>query len=144
MPRMADEAPEAAPKKALADPIEHPGGPREAMDSAEKLQKRPLKGIKRPQKASKKASGDATSDHGGSRRLKEGLLEAKNHPRRPAGGQESPKKACWSPRFLKEAVLVPFWGPFWGPVLAHVRFQNRVQIWVNCWCRFFLNYGPKK
>ena len=55
----------------------------------------PLKGLKRPQKASKKAPGEATGDHGGSKRLKEGLLEAKNRPRRPAGGQGFSKKPFW-------------------------------------------------
>ena len=32
MPRMADEAPEAAPKKALADPIKRPGGLEEGLE----------------------------------------------------------------------------------------------------------------
>ena len=41
------------------------------------------------------ASGEATRDHDGSKRLKEDLLEAKNRPRRPAGGQESSKKSFW-------------------------------------------------
>ena len=82
-------------KDAVADPIRRPSGPREALDGAEKLQKWPLKGFKRPQKPSKKASGEATGDHGGSRRLKEGLLVVKNCPRRPGGGQESSKKPFW-------------------------------------------------
>ena len=55
----------------------------------------PLKGLKRPQKASKKASGEATGDHGGSRRLKEGWLVAKNRPRRPAEDQDFSKKPFW-------------------------------------------------
>ena len=38
------------------------------------------------------ASGEATCEHGGSKRLKEGVLEAKNPPRRPAGDQDSSKK----------------------------------------------------
>ena len=91
MPRMADEVPEAAPK-ALADPIRRPGGPREILDWAEKLQIQPLKGLKRPQKPSKKDFGEATGDHGGSRRLKEGLLVAKTRPRKPAGAQDFSKK----------------------------------------------------
>ena len=65
------------------------------MDGAEKLQKWPQKTFKRPQKPYKKASGEATGDHGGSRRLKEGLLESKNHPRKPAGGQDFSKKPFW-------------------------------------------------
>ena len=59
------------------------------------LQIQPLKGIKRPQKPSKKASGEATGDHGGSRRLKEGLLVAKKRPRKPAGAQDFSKKPFW-------------------------------------------------
>ncbi len=72
--------------------MRRPSGPREALDGAEKLQKWPQKGFKRPQKPSKKASGEATGDHGGSRRLKEGLLVAKKRPRKPAGGQDFSKK----------------------------------------------------
>ena len=41
------------------------------------------------------ASGEATGDHDGSKRLKEDLLEAKNRPRRPAGGQDFSKKPFW-------------------------------------------------
>ena len=41
------------------------------------------------------ASGEATCEHGGSKRLKEGVLEAKNPPRRPARDQESSKKPFW-------------------------------------------------
>ena len=90
---MADNASKATPKKALADPIRRPSGPREALDGAEKLQKWPLKSFKRLQKPPKKASGEATGDHGGSRRLKEGLLVAKKRPRTPAaGGQDFSKK----------------------------------------------------
>ena len=37
-------------------------------------------------------SGEATGDYDGSKRLKEDLLEAKNRPRRPAGGQDFSKK----------------------------------------------------
>ena len=37
----------------------------------------------------------ATGDHDGSKRLKEDLLEAKNRPRRPAGGQDFSKKPFW-------------------------------------------------
>ena len=76
--------PEAASKKALAYPIRRPSGPREALDGAEKFQKWPQKSFKRAQKPSKKVAGEATGDHGGSKRLKEGLLVAKNRPRRPA------------------------------------------------------------
>ena len=64
--------------------------------------------------------------------------------RRLVGGQESPKKACWSPRCLKEAVLVPSWGPFSGPVLAHFGFQNQVHMWVHVWCRFLLKFWTHK
>ncbi len=92
---MADEASKATPKKALADPIRRPGGPREALDGDEKLQKQPLKSFQRSKNPSKKASGEATGDHGGSRRLKEGLLVAKKRPRKPAGGQDFSKKPFW-------------------------------------------------
>ena len=119
------------PKEALANPIRRPSGQNEALDGAKKLQKWSLKGFKRPQKPCKKASGEAIGDHGGSRRLKEGLLEAKNRLRRPAGAQDVSKK--------------PFWcNPFWGPVLTPFRFQKRVQIRVYFWARFLETSGPKK
>ena len=122
------------PKKALADPIRRPSGPREALNGAEKLQKQPQKSFKRPQKPSKKASGEATGDHGGSRRLKEGLLGAKKRLRKPAGDQDFSKKPFW----------YHFGVHFGGPVLAHVWFQNRVQMLVRFWYRFLLRVGPKK
>ena len=90
----------------LADPIRRPSGPREALDGAEKLQKYPKKSFKRPKEASKKASGEATGDHGGSRRFKEDLLVAKNHPRRPAGGQDFSKKPFWC--HFRVQFFVPF------------------------------------
>ena len=52
------------------------------------------------------ASGEATGDHDGSKRLKEDLLEAKNRPRRPAGGQDFSKKPFWC------HFVVHFWGLF--------------------------------
>ena len=107
MLRMADEAPEAAPKNALADPIRRPGGLREALDLSLKAPDTAPEGFKRPQKASKKTSGEATDDHGRSRRLKEGLLKAKNRPRRPAGAQYFSKKL-----FLSN-FGVHFGGLFW-------------------------------
>ena len=91
-----------------------------------------MKRSKSYQKPSKKASGEATGDHGGSKRIKRGLLDAKNHPRRPAGGQESSKKLFWchfgrqygayfcicsAPKSVPRAD--PFWdlllAPFWAP-----------------------------
>ena len=41
------------------------------------------------------ASGEATCEHGGSKRLKEGVLEAKSAPKRFVGGQKSFKIAFW-------------------------------------------------
>ncbi len=41
----------------------------------------------------------------------------KETERRPAGSQEAPKKACWRPRFLQEAVLVHFGVHFGIPFL---------------------------
>ena len=41
------------------------------------------------------ASGEATGDHDGSKKLKEDLLEAKNRPRRLAGGQDFSEKPFW-------------------------------------------------
>ena len=104
------------------------------MEGAEKLQKWPQKSFKRPQKPSKKASGEATGDHGGSIRLKEGLLDTKKRPRRPAGEQDFSKKPFWYHFGFHFGSL--FWLIF--------GFQNRVQIWVRFWSRFLLRFGPKK
>ncbi len=60
---MADEASKATPKKALANPIRRPGGPREALDGAEKLQKQPQKGLKRPQNDMKKGPRNESEKH---------------------------------------------------------------------------------
>ena len=129
---MADNASKATPKKALADPIRRPSGPREALDGAEKLQKWPQKSFKRPQKPSKKAAGEASSDHGGSRRWKEGLMVAKNRPRKPAGGQDFSKTPFWCHIgfffvFIFCTFLVPTSGPNSVPFLVSVFAPFRSQ-----------------
>ena len=67
-----------------------------------------LKGSKRPQEDSQKASGEATGGHGWMQKSQ----------RRPAGSQERPKKACWSarcpeetPRQAREGLKQPKMGP---------------------------------
>ena len=91
MLRMADEAPEAAPKNALADPIRHPGGLREALDLSLKAPDTAPEGFRRLQKASKKASGEATSDQSRSKKKEACWFNT----RRPAGGQASSKTPLW-------------------------------------------------
>ena len=83
------------------------------------------------------ASGEATGDHDGSKRLKEDLLEAKNRPRRPAGGQDFSKKpfcailwcilgACFCTFSAPKSVpkSAPFFdlclAPFWSEKVAKI------------------------